>query len=274
VVADRPDLVVTGISRSGTSYLCNLLHRLDNCVAINEPAEVIGLLKAERVPRALPAFYATLRREILAGRPIENKLVDGEVVEDTAVFQARSRYTPAVASDDFVLAVKNTREFLLRLGAVRRVMPWARIVLCVRNPYDTIASWKGSFEHLRVANVRPFTQHRRQMWLPWRQRRELAQIAATEPLPERRALWWRFLAERALEHRADGMLVHYEDLVAAPEEALAGAVEGYRAGAPTRPVEPSVVRSRRELLDGDDLRAIGAICSEAAAELGCRMPAR
>jgi len=136
-----PDLLITGISRSGTSYLCNLLHRFDNCVALNEPAEILSLMTTEEVPWSLPLFYRERRRDILAGKPIENKLLDGEVVEDTAVYQTRHEYHPNVASADFVLAVKNTREFLLRFGAVRRVMPSALAIACVRNPFDTIASW-------------------------------------------------------------------------------------------------------------------------------------
>jgi bifunctional non-homologous end joining protein LigD len=143
---DARDLIVTGVSRSGTSYLCNLLHRFDNCVAINEPLEVIAVLRAEETPWGLEAYYRTLRADIRAGCRIENKL-------------RRGRYRPKVAADDFVLAVKNTREFLFRLEALRQVMPAARIVACVRNPVDTIASWKGSFRHLHEADVGPFLTH-------------------------------------------------------------------------------------------------------------------
>src|SRR5436190_6820777 len=101
------ELILTGISRSGTSYLCSLLHRFDDCVAVNEPLEAIRLLRVEGSPVGLPAFYRDLRHDILSGRPIVNKLLDGEVVEDTAVSQRRRRYRPRVASANFVLAVKN-----------------------------------------------------------------------------------------------------------------------------------------------------------------------
>ena len=272
--AAAADLIVTGVSRSGTSYLCNLLHRFDNCVAINEPLEVISILRAQEVPWGLPAYYGTLRADIRAGRPIENKLHRGQVVEDTARHQRRRRYRPRVADDGFVLAVKNTREFLLRLGAVRAVMPERRIVACVRNPVDTIASWKDSFQHLNQADVGPFTGHPQLMWLASPEREALQSIAATADPATRRALWWSFLAERVLEHRNELLLVRYEELVAEPAAELERILSGCRAGALRSPVAASTARSRRSLLDDDDLAAISDICSPAADRLGLAVPAR
>jgi len=93
----EPALIVTGISRSGTSYLCNLLQRFDNCVAINEPREIISLLREGEIPLGVPAFYDEPRRKVASGGRIENKLVGGEVVEDTARYQVRHKYRPRVA---------------------------------------------------------------------------------------------------------------------------------------------------------------------------------
>jgi hypothetical protein len=272
VTMEAPELIVTGISRSGTSYLCSLLHRFDNCVAINEPREIISVLGAEEVPWGVPAFYRKLRSDILAGRPIENKLRRGEVEEDTARHRRRRKYRPNVGADDFLLAVKNTREFLFRLEAAGRVMPTARVVVCVRNPIDTIASWKASFRHLREADVAPFLGHPKRMWLAEEQQVALQRIAATGDLPERRALWWRFQAERVLEHRDRLVLVEYDELVAEPLATLRRILVGYRPGGLRTPIAPSVARSKRELLDDEDRRAIRTICSQAAAELHLSVP--
>jgi Sulfotransferase family len=269
---DAPDLILTGVSRSGTSYLCNLLHRFDNCVAINEPREIISILRNEEVPWGVPAFYGRLRADILARRPIENKLRRGQVVEDTARHKRRRLYRPEVAGEDFVLAVKNTREFLLRLEAVRSVMPEARIVACVRNPVDTIASWKGSFRHLRNADVDPFVRHPQCMWLAQEEREALRSIEATPHLAQRRALWWRFLAERVLDHVSELVLVQYEELVSEPAAAVGCILAGRRPGALRAPVMPSAARSRRTLLDDSDLIAIREICSSTAAKLGLPVP--
>jgi hypothetical protein len=271
--SDHSALIVTGISRSGTSYLCNLLHRFDNCVAINEPRQAISLLREEEVPWGMAAYYDKVRRDVRAGRHIENKIHRGQVIQDTARHERRRWYRPTVASADFVLAVKNTREFLLRLDALRSVMPAARIVACVRNPLDAVASWKRSFPHLRDADVGPFVRHPECMWLPAEQRETLASIAATPSPAERRALWWRFQAERVLEHRRVVMLVRYEELAADPLPVLGRILAGFDAGGLRTPIRPSSVRSSRRVLDDDDLVAISEICSPAAAQLGLAVPA-
>jgi Sulfotransferase family len=269
-----PELIVTGISRSGTSYLCRLLHRFDNCVAVNEPREIVSRLRREKAPWGVCAFYRQTRRGILRGTPIENRLLDGEVVEDTAVHRSRQSYSPTVAGDDFVLAVKNTREFLFRLEAVRQVMPAARVVACVRNPFDTIASWKRSFPHLRDADVTPFVHHPKQMWLPAPQRTALERVAATPEAAERRARWWSFLAQRLLDNRDAVLLVDYDDLVRRPMTVLDRVLSGYRPGRLRQPITPSIARPSLQLLDDDDRRAIRAICTRPAAELGLQTARR
>ena len=266
--AGTPEVVITGISRSGTSYLCNLLHRFENCVAINEPNKVRFLLQREKAPWSLPLFYRDRRRDVLSGTPIKNKLLGGEVVEDTAVYEEHHRYQPEVAVDDFVLAVKNTREFLLRLEAVRRVLPRARVVACVRNPLDTIASWKRSFAHLRDADVTPFTGHPHQMWLSGADREALARIDATADSAERRARFWRLLADRVLANRDGVLLVDYDDLVSEPLPVLGRILDGYHSGGLRRPIAPSSASDHRHLLDDDDRRAIQTICTPLATELG------
>jgi hypothetical protein len=229
---------------------------------------MISVLRREKTPWSLPLFYRDRRRDVLSGTPIKNKLVAGQVIEDTAVTEERDRYVPDVAGDDFVLAVKNTREFLLRLEAVRRVMPQARVVACVRNPLDTIASWKRSFAHLRDADVTPFTGHPHRMWLSGSDREALDRIVATADPAERRAHWWRLLADRVLANRDGLVLIDYDDLVRDPVTALGRILDGYRPGGLRRPVEPSSAPDRRELLDDGDRRAIQAICTPVATELG------
>jgi hypothetical protein len=243
-------------------------------VAVNEPHEVIRELRRRRVPWGVPLFYRDTRRAIAKGASIENKLLDGEVVQDTARYQVRHRYTPTVAGKDFVLAVKNTREFLCRLEAVRRVMPATRVVACVRNPVDTIASWKGSFVHLRDADISSFLGDPRRPWLAEAQQAELERIAAVADPAVRRASWWRFFAVLVLRARAEIVVVDYDELVRDPMTVLARILRDYRPGQLRRPVRPAIPHGRRELLGKDDWRAIRAICAETAAELDLDVPDR
>ncbi|XOM68160.1 sulfotransferase, partial [Pseudomonas aeruginosa] len=46
-------------------------------VVLNEPPQVFEALKLSPLPWGLPRYYAELRRDILAGRPVPNKHVNG-----------------------------------------------------------------------------------------------------------------------------------------------------------------------------------------------------
>ncbi len=263
-----PTLLVTGLPRSGTSYLCNLLHRYDDCVVINEPEEIFSPLTTGRTFE-IASLLRDIRRDVIEGRPIRNKLKDGQVVEDTLECNERVEYSPAVRSDGFVLGVKNTLSFLSRLDDLREVLPGARIVACVRNPYDTIASWKTAFAHLRDADVTHIPVGGvTDPWLSRRQRLELEGLAAIVSPAARRAAWWSYLANLVLRRAGDLTIVRYQDMVLTPQTVLAAVLQGMDAGALTRAVEPSTVRSKQTCLDEEDRQAIRAICLDQALELG------
>lgn len=267
------ELVITGISRSGTSHLAALLHGYSNCVVINEPAEVVEYLRDEAVPTRVATFYRDLRRKVLDRVPMLNKVEDGEVVEDTRLRDARDYYVPGVDAADFVIGVKNTRAFLSRLDVlVEKVLPAARFVACVRNPFDTIASWKGSFPHLRDADVEGVpVGHAHDRHLRGEDRAKLQRIAAMADPAERRAWWWRFFAEILLRHRDRVRIVHYESFVRDPLPVLEKILAGAHAGHPRKPIAGSAPRSRRELLDARDMEIIREVCAEPAKALGVSM---
>jgi Sulfotransferase family len=267
------DLILTGIPRSGTSYLCNLLHRYDNCVILNEPAEVAPALDGSILPWLPALFYRQIRRDVLMGVPIRNKLIDGKVTQDTAVGGEQKFYVPAVSSGDFVLGMKTTIPFLSRLPHLRRVMPSARLVACVRNPFDTIASWKTTFPHLRDADVEGVRiGNPRDLVLSAAQRTELERISAVPEPAMRRAAWWRYLAELVLESIEQVALVRYEQLVAQPRQTLETILAGGNAGRPVEPIAPSEPASKLEALDAADVQAIRSLCSDAAIRLGVYRP--
>ena len=264
-----PNLIITGIPRSGTSYLCNLLHRYSNCVIVNEPAQIFAPLGRETVPWGVARMYAELRSDIREGKPIANKLQDGKVVEDTAGEDVRRSYTPRVENVDFVLGTKNTLTYLPRLKDLRRVMPEVRIVACVRNPYDTIASWKASFSHLRDATLNKIpVGHPDDPCLTGMQAGDLKLIMATLDIAQRRAMWWNYLAERILEQGRSVILVRYPELIADPQPILAEILEDWPKGHLLEEIAPSEIRQKRDQLDAADNQAIRMICSQAAFELG------
>jgi hypothetical protein len=264
-----PTLVITGIPRSGTSYLCNVLHRYSNCVVVNEPAEIFPPLAESEVAWEIARFYGQIRSDIWWKKGIANKLHAGTVADDTAGKHEVANYIPEVDSYDFILGTKNTLAYLARLDALQRVMPEARIVACVRNPYDTIASWKATFPHLREVNLQKLpVGHPDDPCLTGWERRALKVVLDTEDLAQRRAIWWNYLAERILERGRSVMIVRYPRLVMEPEAVAEEICRDWPKGSLRDPIEPSRVRQKRDQLEDRDKQAIGAICSQTAAELG------
>ena len=102
---------------------------------------------------------------------------------------SRRSTSRAVATADFVLGAKSPLGFLSRLPALRRAMPHARIVVCVRNPIDVLASWKTTFSHLLTADVRKMSHGGlRDPFLPDRQRAMLEDVASVRDPAWRRAV--------------------------------------------------------------------------------------
>ncbi len=270
--AAAPEVFITGMPRSGTSYLCAQLNRVEDCVVINEPGEIFAPLAQQAMPWGIPLIYRDLRSRILSGEAIENKLKNGQFIEDTAVVDGVEAYLPRVTRPDFLLATKNTLAYLARLPHLRRVMPAAPIIACIRHPLDTIASWKSTFPHLKNASVGSLPiGHPDDPFLTEFQRQRLREIAASDDEALRRALLWRYLAEILLENRDRIVLIKYEDLVADPRSTLSGILKniaGTSALRLARDFPPSSPRIKRDILNEADYRAIGGVCGQVAAELG------
>lgn len=267
----RVDALITGIPRSGTSHLCRLLHTLPDCIAINEPPQIFHPLMSELYPWKIPIFYQEIRRDILEGRAIENKVHEGQLIEDTSIIDVRNPYHPQVSRPDFLLVTKNTLAYLARLSQLKRVLPHAPIIACIRHPLDTIASWKTSFPHLKHAQVNDFpVGHVNDPILSSWQRQRLKEIATTPNEAVKRALLWRYLVEVMSFHSL--ILVRYEQLVTQPSLVLKHVLH-HIPDAPCRigNITASTIRHKREVLDHEDIQAIYDICSQSAAELGYDM---
>ena len=268
------NVFITGIPRSGTSYFCVALHNLKDCVAINEPEEIFDYLDDAGAPWGIKGYYAEVRARILEGRPVLNKISNGRLIEDTAIVCSDEPYTPVVSSPNFLLATKNTLGYLSRLRNLSLAMPGAVRFACVRNPFDTIASWKGTFGHLSEAAVRGFRRGYcgDQMMRDSAQRR-LEGIAAEHRVEVKRALLWAHLATLILEDRHTiAHVVRYEDFAVGPEpmlQQLLQQIPGSSTFVPKRPFQPSAVRRNRLAgLTMPDIVAIRRECRETAEMFG------
>ena len=273
----NPEMIITGIPRSGTSYLCRLLHSIPDCVVINEPTQIYGPLNNNLTIWQIATYYQELRRDILDGQPVENKVHNSQVIEDTAIIDTRIQYQPQVSRPDFLLATKNTLAYMARLPQLKQVLPHAPIIACVRHPLDAIASWKTSFPHLQNATVDQFPiGHVNYPFLTQWQRQQLAEIMATPNLALKRALLWRYLVEIVLMNAHQLVIVHYEELVTQPAEVLKNLWQQipnspFLSKRDIKKITPSTIRQKREVLDIQDLQAINDICSECAVALGYKI---
>lgn len=275
--AHARDLVISGIPRSGTSYLCKLLSTCDNVAIVNEPVILHEWLRYAPDPYVVRTLHDELRRRIDAGEAVDNKLTQsGELVEDTALADARVPWRPKLRNAKWVLGTKNTLAYMARLEGILRLMPGARVVLCVRHPLDTLASWKGTFAHLAAGDPThvpvgglgdPF--------LPRQLAAGLRIVADMPEAPYRRAAWWRLLAGEVLRFRDRVVIVRYEDLVADPACELGRALGPLAAfaGGPRAALVPSAVRTwRRASLDNADRDAVATQCKDVLDYFGYDVP--
>jgi hypothetical protein len=239
-------------------------------VVLNEPDYISRPMRKEPIPYTVATYYRDIRRDILEGKPIRNKLRNGKVTDETVGANELTEYSPQVAGPDFVLGMKSPLAFLNRLDALRLAMPDARIVACVRNPYDTIASWKTTFAHLQSADVSAMRHGGlRDAFLVGRRRAALKDVSNQRRPAWRRAAWWRYLAELVLEAGDDVIRIAYPVMATRPAAAVGQVLDGYNAGDLREPIRASTVRAeKRSALDEEDLQAIRALCGNVASELG------
>ncbi len=259
----KHDFLITGIPRSGTSLLCNLLHRHPNVVVINEPAEVFSLLDSKQNPNEFGSYYRRLRLDVLQGKAIENKLDgEGNVVEDTRHSDERVHAVVNVENSQFALGTKNPLAYLARLRWLCDEYPSMEKVVVIRHPYDCIASWVKSFPHLEAVDMSsiPFVGD----VLDSFQRTRLNEIRATEYLPLRRALLWRYLADLISRDRDRVFIVRYEDLLQSPDVWLSKIGQKLNVSFGDAAPFKSSPRASGENLSGEEKEIIRLICSEQA----------
>ncbi|MCK5855137.1 MAG: sulfotransferase [Sulfurovaceae bacterium] len=260
------DVLLTGIPRSGTSYLCATLHKITNCVAINEPYKMSIELNKSSEPYAVVKHHLSTRANIVKKKAVQNKLLNGEVIEDTVLVEKFESYHPKVNVPNFLLCSKNTLGYLARLRQLQSMLPEIPIFACVRNPIDTIASWKQSFLHLEQGSFA--TQHvigsKNDVYLSAWQKEQVIAITKEPRVAYRRAMLWTYLANWLWRNRKYITIIQYEDLVCCPNSVAKKIFESSKSSFPfslQEELQPSTIRNnKRSLLDSDDWDAIQMIC--------------
>lgn len=270
-LATARDYLITGIPRSGTSLVCRLLDDQDESVVVNEPREPMAAVRVRRYDAFILEFHAHLRSEILAGRPILNKLTDGRVSSNTHGADRRQPYHPAVHSPGFLLGTKDTLQYLTRLDELRGKLQGMHVLVCIRDPRAAIASWKASFAHLAHADVTGLLSRGALGSGRSVDRRAIAALQATADVQVRRSLLWCHLASVIRRNRDWVSIIRYEDLLTDARSVLEGLVTMLDS---SRSVESVVLEaSIRQTgvaagMDPVEARLVWDICAEEASHFG------
>ena len=198
-----------------------MLDSQHNWLVINEPSEIFSQLQSRTDASGIALYYAECRERILSGQPIANKVKDGKVIEDTAILDRQEMYIPKIERCDFWLGSKNTLAYMASLENLVK-LDWP-IIAMIRNPVDTLASWRNTFSHLAEAKVSNFpVAHPNFIAWSTQQREALLEIDGQPEAAMRRVLLWRLLARTLLAQESKIHLWRYEDLINSPVELLQG----------------------------------------------------
>ena len=259
-VAD-PCTMLTGLPRGGTTLACELLNRLADVRALDEPMDPNDLLRAATRDdgRSLDAgcilvgierFAAEQRRAILDRGMARTLHVDGRVLgarlsEDrdgdglrTAMASRGEIPVDPPASRDFTLVIKHPVAFTALLPILLQRFP---VFAIVRNPLAVLASWESV----------PFPHREGRLGLRPVLAPELARrLEAIEDRLERQLTLLNWFFERYAACLPRERVIRYEDVVATGGAALAPVAPG--AGglrAPLRSRNTAAVYDRAHMGD-------------------------
>jgi hypothetical protein len=214
-----PDVILTGLPRSGSTLTCHLLNRCADTVALHEPMPMPEL--ARRHPPAelvdcVAEFFAGTRRSLLEEKRAVSKSVGGTVPDNTfgdgRGGRDNLRYSLASHGEvsfagkelrpDFTLAVKHNAGFTALLDRLT-----ARFVCygLVRHPLAVLASWNSV--KLPVQQVH----------LPAGEGIDAGLRGALERIADRQERQFYILAwffERLARYLPRAAILRYEDVVA------------------------------------------------------------
>ena len=80
-MTSKNTVLLTGIPRSGTTLCCHLLNQQDNAVALHEPLppKIFDSISKTGALKSIRQFAYSARQEVLSGRPLPSKHIDGSV---------------------------------------------------------------------------------------------------------------------------------------------------------------------------------------------------
>jgi hypothetical protein len=215
-----PDVLLTGLPRSGTTLSCELLNRVPGTVALDEPMGRRHLREhGEAFEDAVARFLADTRtsiaeRGVAPSRLVDGRVSGGKIAERDASGERRKLATRGEMEvgrleGDFTLVVKHNSSFTARLGPLSRRF---RVCAIVRHPLAVLGSWQGVPLNVRDGHVPAGERH---------DPRLAEALAAIDDVLERQLHVLRWFFDRFVTHLPREAIVRYEDVVASGGAALA-----------------------------------------------------
>lgn len=245
-----PDVVVTGLPRSGLTVVSALIDGLPDAVCLNAPAWHNPQVRRIRSPvqyvKWLVGDYAWRRSQFLRGDPIPDvRAADGspllDSIKDIRIVKTAGGDDESVPlkreglSHDFILGMKHHALYTALLPSLAKFDHF-RIIAIVRHPLDVIASWQALNDPLAQGKLKIGPR----MW-PEASAISLSDI---EPLDRMAQLYDAFM-QRYYTHQQHIDVVRYEDVIDNPK--TVGELFGLNV---VPPAASQIIRRPRVLLAG------------------------
>ncbi len=250
------DVLICGASRSGTTLITAMLFQPPLAVGVMEPWDALRLAPAE--------LFASLRVELGSGVLLRGHLDVAALRGDGAVLTRTDSepQVPVSLAGDYVLAVKCPA-----FWRYLELLPSTKFVVCLRDPYEVVASFQHSPG--RLAEGLDYD-------VPFNRTMNLHLSRATDDVGLRRVMLYDYVHERLLSHldRRDVFVVRYERWFSDPAALLAelGAFLATDLSRPLAEIRPRRDRLRAPPTPADERQAalVREHCATAEA-LGYRL---
>lgn len=206
------NILITGIPRSGSSLLCRVVDDQENTIIVNEPEfDMFEKLRSNKDEYWLQKYFNAIRSSVITGEKIKNKVKNGKILTDTALENEVSAYRPKFDDESFILGIKDNIDFLTILSKAQSFGNIKAVLVCIRNPIDSINSWSQTFDHLQSVDLEFMgllkdQNHR----FTNQQVVAIDEINETNDISLKRALFWNFLSEIIWQNRQNIILIPYE----------------------------------------------------------------
>lgn len=252
---NRWNVILTGISRGGTTLSVRLLNKLPDAVALHEPMQISDFPSGggPAAVDVIDRFFEATRESIRSSRTAVSKHVRG-VAQNSYEGQEKQRDGSRMSTnvmrgeitidkelpDDYYLCVKHPAAFTALL---EHLVGRYTCIAVIRNPLAVLGSWRSV--PFRFRKGRSPAAERLDPALA-------AEIAATDGKVERQLVLLSWFFAKYRDHLPASSIIRYEDMVASGGKVLSAVTSTAE-----RLAEPLESRNANPLYDWKKLRKAG-----------------